>query len=355
MRAIPFGDDLQRLAEALTAGSDRLHDLEAVAADTDLLERNRVLPAVARRLRGLGRGGRSPELLRARFFRAAARVALLTQTLQSVGDALGSRGIAWAPIKGGDLAFRAYEHPEDRDFGDLDVLVAEHDRERATAALEDAGWLAALAPSEATEAFLRDEHYCASFSHPLGVLLELHHRLWGAVPTGLAEEVIQSTTPDPALAPTGRRISPAHAFVIAGVHVWMVSRPRALSNWWDLQRLAVRYPDGLGDDVAAVARRWELQLPVGLAALASASLWPDEPALVAIADDLLDDLRPSERVVVARCVRKGVDAVPFWSVVLARLLAGRPSRHGWRSVWRRLQPHPALRAQRRAGRNRERP
>ena len=281
-------------------------------------------------------------MLRERFFRAAARVALLSQTLQIVGNALGSRGIAWAPIKGGDLAFRAYEQPEDRDFGDLDVLVAEPDRKRATAALADSGWLAALAPSEATEAFLRDEHYCASFSHQTGVLLELHHRLWGAVPTGLADEVIQSATPDPDLAPTGRRVSAAHAFVIAAFHVWMVPPPRAISNWWDLQRLAATGRPDLAHAVVEIARRWELQLPVGMAALASASLWP-EPEPGEIARELLADLRPSERAVLGWCVRRGADATPFGSVVLARLLAGRPSRHGWRSVWRRFWPHPALR------------
>ena len=255
MRLIPFPDDVRRLAAALASGPDQLLDLTSAASDTEALERHRITAAMGRRLRASGSPKAVPNLPEARFFRAAARVALLSQTLRIVGDALGARGIAWAPIKGGDLAFRAYEQPEDRDFGDLDVLIAERDRERATAALEDAGWLAALAPSEATEAFLRDEHYCASFSHPLGVLLELHHRLWGAVPTGLAEEVIQSTTPDPALAPTGRRITPAHAFVLAGVHVWMVSRPRALLNWWDLQRLAATGPPNLVDAVVDIAHR----------------------------------------------------------------------------------------------------
>jgi len=334
------------LATALASEPSSPAWMTVADGDVELLERNRVAAAVAVRTMIAGGGGEISPVLHWRLRNGAARVAMLLDTLDRISEALGGAEIAWAPIKGGDLAFRAYEHPEDRDFGDLDVLIAEHDRRRAVSALRASGWRNGHEEDSLMEAYLHDEGYCETFTHSSGIPVELHHRVWGSVPAALGDEVMAAAMPDPSLGASGRRVTVAHAFVIAAFHVWTVAPPRALSNWWDLERLARLGGAALVGDIEQFAGRWELQLPVGLAALVAGSLWPRD-VFRSLAQHLLGDLRLSERILVHWCARRGADAVPFWSMVLARLLAGRPSRHGWRSVWRRLRPHPALRASRR--------
>ena len=341
--AVRFPEKLHHLAAALAGGAASATPLRLVAGDLDLLERNRVTAAVAHRAGQLEGAAALAEPLRPRLHLAAARVTILIETLRQVADVLGAAGVPWTPIKGGDLAFRAYDLAEDRDFGDLDILVAERHRATAATALAAAGWRPTFDETHPViEQYLRDEEYCAPFVGPFGLLLELHYRLWGAAPAGLADGVLAESAADPQLAPLGRRITGAHAFIVAGFHVWTVPPPRAISNWWDLQRLASRGGATFAASVVAAARRWGVQLPVGMAAATAASLWPEE-ALSAIANQLLVKLRPSERALAAWGVRRGPDNVPYGSVVLARLLARRPSRHGWRSVWRRIWPHPAVR------------
>ena len=332
--------DARRLAGVLAKGQA---SLDRADEDIDLLERHRVAAAVARRRMLADGAGAIASELRWHLHRSAARIAMMIDTLDRVGAALGGAGIQWAPIKGGDLAFRAYEFPEDREFADLDILIDEQDREAAASALRSSGWRTARERSPVMEEYLRQEGYCQAFAPPSGILVELHHRLWGAVPAGLAGEVMRDATPDPSLGPSGRRVSTAHAFAIAAFHIWTVDPPRAFSNWWDLGRLITVGGPTLAGEVGRIAGRWELQLPVGLAALVVATLWPDD-ALRGTAEELLRGLKTSERTLMNLCARKGSDAVPFWSMVLARLLAGRPSRHGWRSVWRRVSPHPAIRS-----------
>lgn len=339
--ALGFPDDLRRLASGLAGGDGGSLDLRFSAADITMLQSNRVAAAVARRLRDSRPGNPVGSQLDALLYRAAGKVALLAHTLEMVGEAFARHRIEWAPIKGGDLAFRVYEQPEDRDVGDLDVLIREPDREAAIAALVDSGWVSAQERTALWERYQREEGYCASFCHPNGLMLELHHRLWGAAPSGLPDEVMRDSRGAAELGKTARRAAPEHAFVMAALHAWMVPPRRPISTWWDLQRLTIQDDASLAGDVVTVASRWGLELPVGLAAVASASLWRSE-ALIAISSSLLARLRPSERILAWWCCKRGTDAVPYWSVVFARLLAGRPSRHGWRSVWRRVLPHPGL-------------
>lgn len=347
--SLPFAAPIVDVASILEQTNPPSEAARRLNVSLALMERHRVAPAVARRLRSRGCAPAPGDPLQRLYYRAAARVAVLKQALESVGDALGPAGVRWAPIKGGDLAFRVYDQPEDRQCGDLDVLVAEDDRETAVAALEHAGWLAARRHTAAEQRYLRDEAYCQALSHPLGGLLEVHFRLWGAAPAGLAAEVLAAAKPDSRLGSTGARISLAHAFVLATFHAWAVPPPRPIATWWDLERVSRAAGESIASEIVDIGRRWSLHLPIAMAAAAAASLWR-QPACAKIAEELRRELRWPERVVLAWTRRFGVDATPYGAVVFARLLARRPSRHGWRSVWRHFVPHPALRSKARAAR-----
>ena len=122
---------------------------------------------------------------------------------------------------------------------------------------------------------------------------------------------------------------------MAAVHTWLNPPPRPLLAWWDLERIAAAEP-GMADEAASLAETWDLQLPAGLAAAQVAALWPSAPNRT-IADRLLGGLRPIERF----AARQG-EAVGLKSIVLARLLSGRASRAGWRSLPRRIWSHPGI-------------
>ena len=88
-----------------------------------------------------------------------------------------------------------------------------------------------------------------------------------------------------------------------------------------------------------VSLRWELELPVALSAFVADRLWPSR-----VHETVLDGLQPHlkrrESEILSRLAGVGPDGVPWSRIALARLLSGRPSRAGWRSVWRRLWAHP---------------
>ncbi|HET9227114.1 MAG TPA: hypothetical protein VFR31_10630, partial [Thermoanaerobaculia bacterium] len=108
-----------------------------------------------------------------------------------------------------------------------------------------------------------------------------------------------------------------------------------LLSWWDLERIAAAEP-AIGEDAARLAEEWDLQLPAGLAAVQTARLWPSEPNR-RIAERLLGGLRPLERLAASRG-----EGVGLRSIVLARLLSGRKSRAGWRSLPRQVWAHPGI-------------
>lgn len=69
--------------------------------------------------------------LRERALRNAYRNLALRAELVRLVRAFDEAGIAVIPIKGPVLADRYYRHPSLREFGDLDLLVSESDRDRA--------------------------------------------------------------------------------------------------------------------------------------------------------------------------------------------------------------------------------
>jgi hypothetical protein len=314
-----------------------LESLAANPGSADLAKLHRVGPALALRARRLDLDGPTVDAWRRSLMGSTANRLRIDEGLAGLGSVLGAAGVPWLPIKGSDLGSRVYDRPEERPAGDVDVLVAEADYLRARRALEAAGWYS-LTPGSRIDAYLLEEGYAWQATDPTGLLLEVHHRLWGVVPPNFGRALVEAAEPDPALGPTARRLPLAHAWLVAAVHVWLNPQPRPLLAIWDLERIV---SPGFVDDIVRLASDWDLQLPAALAAAYAAGLWPSDPHR-RIAGCLMETLRPAERVAARRALQDGVESAPLESIVLARLLSFRESRAGWRSLFRKVWAHPGI-------------
>ena len=127
---------------------------------------------------------------------------------------------------------------------------------------------------------------------------------------------------------------------MAAVHSFTAPPPRPLYLFLDLVRIARHGANFDSGEAVAAARRWGAALPVAVACSTADRLWPGT-ACGDIATRLERDLRATELVVGRRSrTVRGADPSMGW-LVLARLMAGRSSRHGWLSVLRRAWPHAA--------------
>lgn len=320
-------------------------DAEALRRCAELppayLALHRVAPALALRA---GQEVQHPgvEDWRHQLRATAGRQMLLEPALQGASEALAAAGITWLPFKGCDLASRLYRRPEERPYADLDLLIASADLEPARAALVAAGWRP-LRRGRLHDRYLEREGYAWQAVDERQVLLEVHFRLWGLMPAGSTEELIARAGPAADLGATARRLRLADAFVLAAVHLWLESPPRAVGRFWELERLASRLGEGLVAPATELSTTFDVQLPVALAARIAAELWVSEPCM-ALAERLQPTLRAAERRMLERSTAAGRDptVLSLSRIALARLLAGRASRSGGRGLWRQVWPHPAL-------------
>ncbi len=261
----------------------------------------------------------------------------LRAELAKTGAVLDAADVPWMPLKGLDTAERFFPRPELRLSSDIDVLVPADRLQNAMQALTAAGWSFDSTPLLA--AYQRDEGYNWHGRGPRGNSLELHYRLWAAVPASLVEACWESGVASPDLGRLGFRLSIPMAFVVSTVHSWIhAGRPQFI-YWWETKLIADRLDSS--EEVVSVARRHGLQLPVGLAAEYVGRLW-DHKRCLGLARTLLDDNRLTERVALNRVRRRGIDSMTLELMYVARLFARRPSRMGWRPVFRRVWPHPGI-------------
>ncbi len=329
------------IASALAGDRDALAALAASPDGAELAALHRIGPALSLRAQRLGIEGPATPSWRRSLLGVTANRLLIEDRLAALGGILGDAGIPWLPIKGCDVGTRAYERPEERPVADVDLLIAEADYPRTRRALEAAGWRS-LTLGPRMDSYLLEEGYAWQAADASNLLLEVHHRLWGMVPDGMSDAFVDAAAPDPALGPTARRLPPAHAWLLAAVHIWLNPPPRPLLAVWDLERIAAASEDSvLADAVADLAVTWSLQLPAALAAAYAAGLW-DSPANRRIAELLLDRLRPAESLAARRALEGRIEDTPLSAIVLARLLSFRPSRAGWRSLPRRIWAHPGI-------------
>jgi hypothetical protein len=338
----PYGEAGRLLAAAVEGGEEELRELARRGDLRALIELSRVGPALALRAAVIGLAGREVDGWHRRLMEATSHGLLLRRSLAGIAAALGREGIAWAPMKGLGLSPHVFPEWEERPTGDIDVLVAAPEFERARAVLRAAGWGEAEPGAGGDdEAFLLDEGYNWKAVDAAGAMLELHFRLWGCAPEGLAEAVLTRAAPDPGAGPTARRLRLADAWVLAAVHWWTTPAVRPFGFLWDLRRIAAAGDARLAAEVLTQVRRWGLHLFAAPLAATVAALWDAAPGR-AIAEGARQGLRRPERIALRRIERAGVERAGLEVVSLARLLAGRSSRMGWRAVWRQVWPHPAV-------------
>ncbi len=336
-RSIP--SPLRRVAAAAGGDLNALAALAAGGRDSNLPFIHRMAPRLAL-VASENRGGplddgSEPARWKDALLRSAAHRIRLDHALGDLAQQLGAVQVDWMPLKGMAFTREVYPDLAERPTSDLDVLVLPETVEAARRALIENGWRA-CERSEAEEVSVRSEGYNWKLVSTRGVALELHFRLWGAVPEGLARAVFAAGRAAPDLGPGGRRPALADAYLLNAVHAWL-DRPHPMIYWWDLARLAEADADSLAHEVGLRSEKWGLALPVALSAAIATDLWGGGANAV-IANRTYELLRLPERPVFSALPRWGITNLPFEVLAAARLLSNRPSRSGWRAVWRRIRP-----------------
>jgi hypothetical protein len=140
----------------------------------------------------------------------------LLASLDALGEIFSTAGLPVAALKGPLLAERIYPEGALRPSVDLDLLVAEHDLERATSALEAAGWQTQAGP---TATYSRQHHHHLQFQREGQPPLELHFRARVAFGSVLgAEELIWSSSATKGRGRGLRILEPEDELVYLAVH-----------------------------------------------------------------------------------------------------------------------------------------
>jgi hypothetical protein len=138
--------------------------------------------------------------------------------LRSALDALAARGVGALLIKGAGLAYTHYAESFLRPRGDLDILIAPADVDRADRALVASGWTRSL-EADVTVASAQRHYVCASGE--LSEQLDLHWRMANARAFADARpfsELFERSTTIPALGDHARTLSAPDALWLACVH-----------------------------------------------------------------------------------------------------------------------------------------
>lgn len=335
-----FWEELQICAGACQGDTKALHQVAESEAFTERALALGLGPSLALAADGVDLEHPSTRRWRDALRASAVGWLMVEEAATAVRRGLHRSVALWAPFKGCDVGPRAFGIREQRPTSDVDLLVDPDDFDGVRRDLESVGWRS-VTSSERREKYLRQEGYAWQATGPAGALLEVHFRLWGLVPSGIVTEMLRQAIPDPMLGPSGRRLSRTHAYLVAAVHAWTNPRPRRLLDWMDLSRLARDSGENLATEIVRASRRWSLELPVCLSAVVADRLWPGEVHR-RVAEELLACLHSAEKRAYGWVGEQGFDAISYEEVVLARLLSGRPSRMGWRSVWRRVWEHPGM-------------
>lgn len=333
-RPFHLSDAVRLIARGLTGDLDSL--VTTVSMPLPLLDRHRAVPGLARALRV--RSLPIPDPWRRRQTSAAVHWMRLEAARAEVGSALDDVRVRWLPFKGCDVADRFYVAPEERPTSDLDILLHADQFATARTALEASGWLG-LSDDPLVERYRIDEGYAWPANREARPLLEVHFRLWGMMPPALSDLIVDDARPVTGLFEL--RPTSADAYLLAAVHHLLIPPPRPMIGLLDLARIAASEDAFEVRSMAERVGRFGLALPVVMATLATHSLWPRD-RLHSLAVALASQLRVPERFVAARAARRGLDTVSTASVVFARLLSGRPSRAGWRTIPRRVWCHPGV-------------
>jgi hypothetical protein len=162
----------------------------------------------------------------------------LLAALDALGEIFSIAAVPVVALKGPLLAERIYPDGALRPCVDLDLLVAEHDLERSTSALEAAGWRVETGPAAT---YSRQHHHHLQFRREGQPPLELHFRARVAFGGVLeAEELISSSSPGDGRGRGLKILEPEDEFVYLAVHAAAHGYVRLM--WlYDLKLLCRRY------------------------------------------------------------------------------------------------------------------
>lgn len=278
-----------------------------------------------------GAGGDTASETRLQARRLAATYLVIEDTARSAMDALQNAGLQPVLLKG--LATGHYYPRADlRPTGDVDLLVQSRQLAHARSVLEAAGWQPVVGGRWA-EDYIRREGYCWQGARPGEAVLELHYRLWGSVTPEYELAILEAAK--------ASHPCPEDLVVIAASHAWRQSSPRRGADFLDVA-LVLSRESSL--DLPKLLRRIDLSgqhLPVALCLRAlGEALAP--PAREWLDRRLVPRLRGAEVRLFRVTSQMDDDQISWTRIRLAMLLARRPSRIGWKAVWRRVWPHPAV-------------
>ena len=266
---------------------------------------------------------------------------LFEHFLERAGDYLGRAGVPWVPLKGADLAFRAYDSPDDRPASDLDILVAPEHLGSALASLRAAGWKDRWETTPGYLAFVGEEAHNWSLVCPEGVMVEVHFRLWGFLPSSLIGVMLDGASQAGRWGRSQHLLQPADAAIVSAAHAWAQIGPYPpLTELTDLFRI------GLYFDGQALARGLVEHTKIGRTeALVGAMLRRVVDFAGGRGLDSSIDALQARAAIVERLAWRALQphagsAAAVGAGLLLRLILGRPSRQSWRSFSRRLHPHP---------------
>lgn len=346
------------------AASTARHLEETLAADcgglTELAVRHRVQALLQQRIVSLGIASSRGDALHSSYLGSVVRHMRLTQELHRLAPLLDGLDVPWLSFKGPVLSEAIYERPDQRSYGDLDVLVAARDLERVLDALHEGG---AHLFSENWHVLARTERAQLSVVTHHGLPLDLHWNLFNnpgvrrAFPVPSAE-LLQRRAQVQVGGRTVWGLNPADTLVHLAAHgalsgadllVWTVDLHMAaarVKDWEDVVRTARRY--GLHLVCAVMLQRCQhllaTPLPTGLLdELSGARVWR------AIISEL-DRRRPPNRYrlgtgrLMLTSTRSGTASSTgellreAWAQALVPFL--RESDHPWRVALRRGRPGP---------------
>ncbi len=245
------------------------------------------------------------------------------------------------PLKGIDTAFRFFEEPTDRLTTDIDLLVREEDVEKVCSILISNGWTWAYDPSERYLNYIRDEGYNYQFVNSDRILLEIHFRLWGFVRkefTYFLWECAYKDKDNEVL----YRIPSYLAYLISATHLWLSPPTRFFHYLWELHRISRFIHRNELSELIHIVEREGLQLPVALASALASTLWPENRMVSGIMKACHALCSWSERWIYKAGLRFYEQRFFRNLMYLVRLMNKRPSRMGWRGIYRKLWPHPGI-------------
>jgi hypothetical protein len=112
---------------------------------------------------------------RERLHGCRRRAAVMELARDRVLAVLRAAALDPVTLKGAGLATTVYDEPSERDYGDIDLLLAEHEIDRAVMTLGSHGFH--VPGGEAMESGYREHHFHVHVQRPDGIIVELHWEL----------------------------------------------------------------------------------------------------------------------------------------------------------------------------------